>query len=95
MNGKAEGVVRRWHENGRIRKQKFFRDGKSQGESKAWRDSGQLQFCQYYVNGHIVDHVFVWRKKCAILKVRKRLKSKCLNSAVGLYIISDLFNVIC
>lgn len=43
--------LKEYHNNGKIRKQEFYRNGSQEGESKQWYENGQMMELEYYRNG--------------------------------------------
>ena len=51
IDGKPEGLGRKWHENGQLAREANFFNGKVEGLSRYWYKNGQLENEINYVNG--------------------------------------------
>lgn len=58
-NGKIDGVVRSFHENGKLQSQRFWKEGKGHGEFKVYSETGQLLEEGAFKNGQMDS---VWKK---------------------------------
>ena len=55
VNGKAEGLLRVWHENGQLWMEGNYVNGKKNGLHREWHENGRLLSEKNYVNGELVD----------------------------------------
>jgi antitoxin component YwqK of YwqJK toxin-antitoxin module len=51
--GKKEGEYKMWHQNGKIKRQGYYKEGKEEGEFKWWWNNGQLHIQLYYKEGKL------------------------------------------
>lgn len=58
-NGRIDGVVRSYHENGKLQSQRFWKEGKGHGEIKVYSQNGQLLEEGTYKNGQMDS---IWKK---------------------------------
>jgi antitoxin component YwqK of YwqJK toxin-antitoxin module len=56
--GLAEGFLRVWWENGKLKGQAEYRKGKKDGVSEVYLKSGELAFVQYYKHGKLLKTEF-------------------------------------
>ncbi len=47
----GDGFEKRWHNNGRLEYEEYFKDGKRDGAWKTWYESGLLESVEYYKAG--------------------------------------------
>lgn len=95
QNGKADGKYRSWHENGQLWTLMFYREDRRDGELKLWRSDGNMASHGYYLDDQLIDPEFSSKKKLAILRVKRFLRTRCATSAVNSHLISDLAKLIC
>jgi antitoxin component YwqK of YwqJK toxin-antitoxin module len=55
-----EGERKKWHENGQLRCQEFYKNGQEEGECKFWHENGQLFTKIFYENGKEEGKYRVW-----------------------------------
>ena len=58
-NGKIDGVVKYYHENGKLQSQRFWKEGKADGELKVYYESGQLFKEGAFKNGQMDS---IWKE---------------------------------
>jgi antitoxin component YwqK of YwqJK toxin-antitoxin module len=51
VNGKLEGLVREWHENGQLGEERNYMNGKLEGLWRTWLSNGKLYLEYNYING--------------------------------------------
>jgi len=52
-DGKLDGLLRRWHENGQLAAHEEYAEGKWEGRRAAWWENGQLQMDWQYHEGKL------------------------------------------
>ena len=58
-NGRIDGVIRSYHENGNLQSQRFWKEGKAHGEYKVYSQSGQLLKEGAFKNGQMEG---IWKE---------------------------------
>jgi antitoxin component YwqK of YwqJK toxin-antitoxin module len=51
VNGRKEGLIRKWHRNGQLKHEVNYVNGQEEGLERNWYDNGQLKHENNYVNG--------------------------------------------
>lgn len=93
-NGNLDGKREELYSNGVPMSQQFYQNGIREGERKEWHPNGTLAFYYYFRNGKIIDRFFTWKKKYAILLLKRRLHFHHSFSIITSHVISDLAKVI-
>lgn len=44
VNGKLDGLYRRWHKNGQLQYEENYKNGKRDGLARSWHENGRLQY---------------------------------------------------
>ncbi|WP_412767121.1 toxin-antitoxin system YwqK family antitoxin, partial [Aequoribacter fuscus] len=60
VNGKPEGLMRGWHENGQLHHEGNFVNGQGEGLQRGWLENGQLFYENNVVNGKAEGLSRVW-----------------------------------
>jgi len=60
--GKADGLVEEWYENGQIQSRWNIKNGKEQGAYKEWHDNGQIEETVEYRDGKMHGTRKRWHK---------------------------------
>ena len=54
VNGKKEGLHRKWHDNGQLEKEGSYVNDKREGLWRFWGENGQLEKEESYLNGKLI-----------------------------------------
>ncbi len=57
---KKEGEYKKWHPNGQLNAQGYYKEGKEEGEFKEWYYTGQLSSQKYYKKGKFEGEYKSW-----------------------------------
>lgn len=76
LNGKREGVAKRWSVNGVLRVASTYRQNKLVGVYKSWWENGVLAEESHYVNGLKQGQEKQWYVTGQLSKVRQLMKGK-------------------
>ena len=76
INGKREGVARRWSENGVLRVESTYHQNKLVGVYKSWWENGVLAEESHYVNGLKQGEEKQWYATGQLSKVRQMAEGK-------------------
>jgi antitoxin component YwqK of YwqJK toxin-antitoxin module len=60
---KKEGEYKKWHPNGQLEAQRYYKEGKLEGEYIWWNDNGQLWFQKYYKEGKLDGEYKEWNNQ--------------------------------
>lgn len=60
LNGKLDGIMRRWYSNGQLSHESFYQEGLEHGLSRSWSESGKLLFECRMKEGKFVDTCRMW-----------------------------------
>jgi len=74
LNGKREGVARRWSENGVLRVESTYHQNKLTGIYKSWWENEVLAEESHYVNGLKHGEEKQWHATGQLSKVRQLVK---------------------
>lgn len=91
--GKLEGLFKLWHDNGVPYIQTSYRGNKIEGERKILYNTGNIYTWMFYQHDAVVDMRFTWKKKLAILRLKKLLHSRDVYR-ISTFLISDLDNIV-
>ena len=76
VNGKREGVARRWSENGVLRVESTYHQNKLVGVYKSWWENGVLAEESNYVNGLKQGEEKQWYATGQLSKIRQLVEGK-------------------
>jgi antitoxin component YwqK of YwqJK toxin-antitoxin module len=57
VDGKIEGHIKRWHENGQLASEAFFVNNRQDGEFKQWDENGKMTYRGSYKNGKMIEQL--------------------------------------
>lgn len=61
LDGKEEGVARKWFDNHQLQEVRFYHLGKKEGEHKGWYENGKPRFVYHYANDLYHGNVMEWQ----------------------------------
>ena len=70
INGKRQGVAKRWSENGVLRLEYHYRNNKLAGSYRSWWENGQLAQEAMYINGNMYGVEKKWYPDGQLAKER-------------------------